>query len=176
MAISVDQSGGDEKRHDKEQQDIVGTVANIADDFGETDNVHADFVVCIPIADALDERIRDRYTNDEVSVHIIGFAKVIGDISHGTHNVLLFFVVSFFITAALVYAYSHSILLTLVPLICSLVAVTWQVGAVDLLGFGIDPLSILVPFLIFAIAVSHAVQMVRAYRAEVFDGMNELEA
>jgi predicted RND superfamily exporter protein len=51
-----------------------------------------------------------------------------------------------------------------------MIAVVWQLGLLNLLGFGIDPLSILVPFLVFAIGVSHAVQMVRAFRNAVFDG------
>jgi len=55
-------------------------------------------------------------------------------------------------------------------------AVFWQLGLLTLLGFGIDPMSILVPFLIFAIGVSHGVQMVSAFRAEVFDGLESLDA
>ncbi len=39
-----------------------------------------------------------------------------------------------------------------------------------MLGFGIDPMSVLVPFLVFAIGVSHAVQMISAVRAEIFFG------
>jgi predicted RND superfamily exporter protein len=46
----------------------------------------------------------------------------------------------------------------------------------SVLGYGIDPLSILVPFLVFAIGVSHAVQMVRAFRAEMFAGQDNVTA
>ena len=52
----------------------------------------------------------------------------------------------------------------------------WQLGALAGLGYGIDPMSILVPFLVFAIGVSHGVQMVSAVRAEVVDGVAPLEA
>jgi predicted RND superfamily exporter protein len=120
------------------------------------------------------EQIRQKYSNEEVGVefdyHIIGFAKVIGDIASGATRVVLFFVVAFFITAVFVYVYSQSIKLTIIPLACSLIAVIWQLGMLTLLGFGIDPMSILVPFLVFAIGVSHGVQMVSAHRAEVYDG------
>jgi predicted RND superfamily exporter protein len=54
--------------------------------------------------------------------------------------------------------------------------VIWQLGLLTVLGFGIDPMSILVPFLVFAIGVSHGVQMVSAHRAEVFDGADGLSA
>jgi predicted RND superfamily exporter protein len=90
--------------------------------------------------------------------------------------VLLFFVASFVIIGVLVYLYSHSLRLTLPPLICSTLAVVWQLGLLNALGYGIDPFSILVPFLVFGIGVSHAVQMVRAFRAERFAGQDSLAA
>ena len=39
----------------------------------------------------------------------------------------------------------------------------------SLLGFGIDPMSILVPFLVFAIAISHSVQIVHAFKEGISD-------
>ncbi len=120
------------------------------------------------------EGIRQKYANGTVGVefdyHIIGFAKVIGDISAGAARVVVFFIIAFFVTALFVYVYSQSFQLTVIPLASSLVAVVWQLGLLPLLGFGIDPMSILVPFLVFAIGVSHGVQMVSAHGSEVFAG------
>jgi predicted RND superfamily exporter protein len=53
---------------------------------------------------------------------------------------------------------------------CALVAVVWMLGALHLLGFGIDPMNMLTPFLIFAIAVSHGEQMINRFRGEIFFG------
>ncbi len=133
------------------------------------------------VANYLEEKIRNRFADGgdidvALGVHIIGFAKVIGDINDGAQNVIIFFAVSFAITALLVWFYSHSIRLTFPPLICSLIAVVWQMGALNLLGFGLDPLSILVPFLVFAIGVSHSVQMVRAFRTDIYAGKTPLVA
>ena len=79
------------------------------------------------VAAYLEEKIRDRYAQDNVEVaygvHIIGFAKVIGDISDGARNVIFFFIVSFLVTALLVWVYSRSLRLTIPPLVCSLIAV-----------------------------------------------------
>jgi len=134
----------------------------------------------VDVARQLEENIRQKYLSSEVGVdidyHIIGFAKVIGDITDGAKRVILFFVIAFFITALLVYIYSQSIKLTIIPLVCSLVAVVWQLGILPLLGYGIDPMSILVPFLIFAIGVSHGVQMISSFRSEVFLGNNSLDS
>jgi len=126
------------------------------------------------------EEIRGKYADDGIGVdfdyHIIGFAKVIGDIAAGASRVVLFFVIAFFITAVFVYVYSQSMTLTAIVLGCSLTAVIWQLGLLTVLGFGIDPMSILVPFLVFAIGVSHGVQMVSAFGAEIYDGADNLTA
>jgi hypothetical protein len=142
----------------------------------ETDPVTGKKLDYIAVAHDLETRIRQKFQSDEVSVHIIGFAKVIGDVSEGARGVVVFFFVSFFVTGLLVYLYSHSLRMTIPPLICSFVAVVWQLGLLSALGYGIDPLSILVPFLVFAIGVSHAVQMVRAFRAEMFAGQDNVAA
>jgi predicted RND superfamily exporter protein len=75
-----------------------------------------------------------------------------------------------------VYLFTRSHRVTTMVVVCSLIAVVWQLGLLTYLGFGIDPVGILVPFLIFAIAVSHGVQMITANRAAVFDGADSLTA
>ncbi len=109
-------------------------------------------------------------------VHIIGFAKVIGDVRDGAANVILFFFVSLLITAVFVYFYAQSKRLAGLTVFTALIAVVWQLGLLHLLGFGIDPMSILVPFLVLAIGVSHGVQMVRCFRSAFFEGRSSLEA
>jgi predicted RND superfamily exporter protein len=112
------------------------------------------------------EAIRENYENDEFSVHIIGFAKIVGDISEGAQSVVWFFTIAFLVTAILLYLYSHSMWLTVLPLVCSLIAVIWQLGTLSLLGYSLDPMNILTPFLIFAIGVSHGVQKISAWIVE----------
>jgi len=122
------------------------------------------------------EAIRAKYENDQISVHIIGFAKMVGDMADGAKRVVLFFALAFLITAIMVYVYTSSFRRTCMLLLCALIAVVWQLGLLPLLGFGIDPMGILVPFLVFAIAVSHGVQMVSANGSAIFDGVGPLEA
>ncbi len=128
------------------------------------------------VAAALEHSIREKYQSPEISIHIIGFAKVIGDITDGAKGVLLFFAIAIVISACLLYYFSQSLILTLLPLLTSTCAVVWQLGLLNILGFGIDPLSILVPFLVFAIALSHATQMLRSFRYEIIFGKNEYDA
>ena len=122
------------------------------------------------------EAIRAKYQKDGVEVNIIGFAKAIGDISDGARGVLLFFALAFVITALLLLWYSGSLVLSALALVAALVPVVWLLGLLPLIGFGIDPMSILVPFLIFSIGVSHAVQMTSAWRHEMSLGKDNLEA
>ena len=128
------------------------------------------------VAAALEDNIRKKYQSPEISVHIIGFAKVIGDITEGTRGVLVFFGVALVISAVLLLFFSQSVILTVLPLLTSFSAVVWQLGLLNLFGFGIDPMSILVPFLVFAIALSHATQMLRSFRVQYYFGGDELTA
>lgn len=112
------------------------------------------------------ESIRTQFENDDYSVHIIGFAKIVGDISEGAKSVIWFFLIAFVMTAILLYLYSRSVWLTALPLACSLIAVIWQLGTLSLLGYSLDPMNILTPFLIFAIGVSHGVQKISAWIVE----------
>ncbi len=112
------------------------------------------------------EAIRTEYEGDDYTVHIIGFAKIVGDISDGAKSVVWFFLIALLVTTVLLYLYSHSIWLTFIPLICSLIGVTWQMGTLSLLGYSLDPMNILTPFLIFAIGVSHGVQKISAWTVE----------
>lgn len=122
------------------------------------------------------ESIRGKYQNDKIDVHIIGFAKAVGDISDGARGVIVFFALAFVITTLLLYFYAGSTKLTLLALICALMPVIWLLGLLPVIGFGIDPMSILVPFLIFSIGVSHAVQMTNAWKLETIQGADGLTA
>ncbi|ABS08571.1 MULTISPECIES: efflux RND transporter permease subunit [Shewanella] len=124
----------------------------------------------IAFAAQLEKELRGKFETDKVKIHIIGFAKMAGDVADGAKGVLLFFVIAILITAVMVYLFSKSIILTVLPLVCSLTAVVWQLGLLTVIGFGLDPMSILVPFLVFAIGVSHGVQMINAVRRRVMDG------
>jgi predicted RND superfamily exporter protein len=122
------------------------------------------------------EKIREKYEDDRVSVHIIGFAKSIADIADGASSVLYFFIAAFIITAALLYWYSGSPMLTAWTLVAATIPVIWLLGLLPILGLGLDPMSILVPFLIFSIGVSHAVQMTNAWKLETLDGADGVTA
>lgn len=124
----------------------------------------------------LEDEVRAKYSDADYDVQIIGFAKQMGDIGAGAKSVVGFFALAFFLTVVAVYWYTRSWALTFLPLFCSLVSVVWQFGTITLLGFGLDPLAILVPFLVFAIGVSHGVQQVNFISKEVCAGADGMTA
>ena len=130
----------------------------------------------LKVSKDLEEKVRTKFQTENIDVHIIGFAKVIGDMAQGAKRVVIFFGIAFLITGLMVYLYSMSFWRTAAVLCSATTAVIWQLGLLPILGFGIDPMGILVPFLIFAIAVSHSVQMVGATGSELYNGATPLEA
>ncbi len=114
------------------------------------------------ISSQLEELVRDKYQNDQIKVHMTGFAKVMGDLIEGAGQVAMFFLIAIAITLILFYIYSRCLRSSITVVFCSVIAVAWQVGLLKVLGYGLDPYSMLIPFLVFAIGVSHGVQMINA--------------
>ena len=123
------------------------------------------------LSDKLEE-IRDRFTADDPdkSIHIIGFAKLVGDLIDGLFAVMAFFAVAVVIAAILLYWYTRCIRSTVMVILITLIAVTWQMGILATLGYELDPFSILVPFLIFAIGVSHGAQKLNGVLQDIGRG------
>ncbi|KWR83084.1 efflux RND transporter permease subunit [Cupriavidus sp. IDO] len=122
------------------------------------------------------EKIRAEFSGTDVDVSIVGFAKLVGDVEAGIASVMAFFALAFAVTALLLWLYTRSLRITLLALVVALLPVAWLLGLLPLLGYGIDPMSILVPFLIFSIGVSHAVQMTNAWKQEVVQGHSALDS
>jgi uncharacterized protein len=122
------------------------------------------------------EEIRTRFQNDDIKIHITGFAKVVGDLIDGATRVLLFFVMAFIILLVLLYYNSRCVKSTAMRAVSSVVAVIWQLGIMKLFGYGLNPYSMLVPFLMFALGVSHGIQMFNAMAHEMMHGADKLKA
>lgn len=118
----------------------------------------------------LEQQIRSQFEDMDFEIQIIGFAKQIGDIAVGASAVFEFCLLALLLTAAAVFWYCHSLRFTLLAVGCSLVSLIWQFGALRLLGYGLDPLAVLVPFLVFAIGVSHGVQQINFIIREIACG------
>jgi predicted RND superfamily exporter protein len=90
--------------------------------------------------------------------------------------VLAFFGLAALICAAIVFWYTRCIRSTLLVMACSLIAVVWQLGMLPLLGYSLDPYAVLVPFLVFAIGMSHGAQKMNGIMQDIGRGMSRLVA
>ena len=122
------------------------------------------------------EQVRAKAETPQIKVHVIGFAKLIGELIDGLLKVMTFFAVAALIATAIIYAYTRCVRSTALVIACSLVAVVWQLGLVALFGFELDPFSILVPFLVFAIGVSHGAQKMNGIMQDIGRGTHKLVA
>jgi predicted RND superfamily exporter protein len=122
------------------------------------------------------EHLRNKYQSEDIRIHITGFAKIVGDLIEGLHQVLVFFVIAIAITAAVLFWYTRCARSTLLVVGCSLIAVVWQFGLLATLGYELDPYSVLVPFLVFAIGMSHGAQKMNGIMQDIGRGTNRVVA
>lgn len=123
------------------------------------------------LSDRLEE-VRERFTADDPdkSIHIVGFAKLVGDLIDGLFAVMGFFAIAVVIATVLLYWYTRCLRSTVMVIFITLIAVLWQIGILASLGYELDPFSILVPFLIFAIGVSHGAQKLNGVMQDIGRG------
>jgi uncharacterized protein len=136
------------------------------------------------LSKVVEEKIRDRFEKTasadkaapQIKVHVIGFAKLIGELIDGLVKVTAFFGVAALIATVIIFLYTHCVRSTALVIACSIVAVVWQLGLVSAFGFELDPFSILVPFLVFAIGVSHGAQKMNGIMQDIGRGTHRLVA
>ena len=162
-----------------------GQVGRLVADNFQSSVVHAylldalgDDGVDIPALSARLEEIRGKYQDKypNVRIHIVGLAKKAGDVMAAAEEVAMFFFFTLGLIALLLLIDTRCLRSALTVTACSFVAVIWQLGIVSSLGFTIDPYSMLVPFLVFAIAVSHGVQIVNTLANYAAEGRSSLDS
>lgn len=122
------------------------------------------------------EQIRAKYENQNIQIHITGFAKVVGDLMDGMRQMQLFFAATLVICGLVLFWYTRCVRSTVLVLLRSIIAVVWLLGLLPTLGFDLDPYSILVPFLVFAIGLSHGAQKMNGIMQDIGRGADKLVA
>jgi hypothetical protein len=122
------------------------------------------------------ELVREKYASQSVNIYITGFAKVMGDLISGLESMLVFFILAVLITTAVLFYFTRCIRSTVVVQGCTLIGVVWLLGILPLLGYGLNPYSILVPFLVYAIGVSHGAQKMNGIMQDIGRGTHRLIA
>ncbi len=120
--------------------------------------------------------LKAQYARQGVTLHIIGFAMIVGYMILGIKKILTFFIVSAVIATSMLFWFTRSLRCTLLVVACTCVAVIWQLGLLPLFGYALDPYSVLVPFLIFAIGMSHGAQKMNGVMQDIGRGTHKLVA
>ena len=123
----------------------------------------------------LEEDVRGKET-DKIKIHIVGFGKLVGDLIDGLGVVISYFALSVLISGALVYLYTRCLRSTVVLVAAAILGVVWLLGLMALLDVELDPYSILVPFLLFAIGLSHGAQKMNGILQDVGRGTHKYVA
>lgn len=114
--------------------------------------------------------IADQARGDGVLVRVVGEPILYGLVNHYLGETLQIFMVTVGALVLLLLLITRTWHGTLLPLITGLVSAIWALGAAKLMGFHLDPLVIVVAFLITAQAISNSVQLVSRFDDEVAGG------
>ncbi|MDY0012653.1 MAG: MMPL family transporter [Rhodocyclaceae bacterium] len=123
----------------------------------------------------LDDVVKQLET-DDVKIHVVGFAKLVHDLITGLYDVMQYFAISALIATAFVFSYTRCIRSTLLLCFSALLGVVWLLGLLQLFGYVLNPYSILVPFLIFAVGLSHGAQKMNGIMQDVGRGTHKYVA
>jgi uncharacterized protein len=129
----------------------------------------------LALSRTLETKVRDA-GHPNVRIHIVGFGKLMGDLIEGLRAVLGYFALSVAIAALLVALYTRCWRSTVVLVTVALLGVVWLLGCMHLLGRALDPYSVLVPFLLFAIGLSHGAQKMNGIMQDVARGTHKYVA
>ena len=113
------------------------------------------------------QQLRQEEAVEGISIHVSGQPMMVGWIYTYVGQILQIFLFTAAILVALLVLYFRRLYGILLPLLGILLSSVWGLGIISLLGFNLDPLTLVVPFLISARAMSHGVQLVQRYYQEL---------
>jgi predicted RND superfamily exporter protein len=101
-----------------------------------------------------------------VNLWAAGEPRLYGWVYNYSDEIFYIFIAATLFIWIVLYLYFHDWRGALRPTITGILAGIWGLGFIDLIGFALDPLALVVPFFITARAVSHSVQMHDRYYEE----------
>jgi len=114
----------------------------------------------------VNENVVDPFRDDNTEVYVAGEPRLYGWVYHYAGDVFFILVVTYCLEWVLRWMYFHDWRGALRPTITGLIAAFWGLGFIHVIGLALDPLMLVMPFLITARAVSHAIQMHDRYYEE----------
>jgi predicted RND superfamily exporter protein len=120
--------------------------------------------------------IANSVRGDGVEVRVTGAPILFGWVNHYLPETLLIFLLTVGFLIVLLFVTARTWRGTVLPLLAGIVSATWALGAARLAHFNVDPLVIVVAFLITARSISHSVQLVTRFDDEIASGAETARA
>jgi uncharacterized protein len=114
----------------------------------------------------VNQLVVDPYGDSNTEIYVAGEPRLYGWVYHYAGDVFFILVITYCIEWVLRWMYFHDWRGALRPTITGVIAAFWGLGFIHLIGLALDPLMLVIPFLITARAVSHAIQMHDRYYEE----------
>jgi uncharacterized protein len=118
------------------------------------------------IFDEVNAKVVGPYQDANTTVFVAGEPRLYGWVYRYAGDVFWILVVTYCIEWVLRWMYFHDWRGALRPTLTGVIAAFWGLGFIHLIGLALDPLMLVMPFLITARAVSHAIQMHDRYYEE----------
>lgn len=113
------------------------------------------------------QAIRAQEAAPGIRIHATGHPVLVGWVDSYSVQILQIFLYTVFIVLGILIVYTRRLYGILLPLLGMALTSIWGVGIMGVLGYNLDPLMLVVPFLISARAMSHGIQKVERYFLEL---------
>ena len=118
------------------------------------------------IFDDVNTKVIAPFESQNVKIYVAGEPRLYGWVYRYSGDVFFILVITYCIEWVLRWMYYHDWRGSLRPTMTGVIAAFWGMGFIHLIGLALDPLMLVMPFLITARAVSHAIQMHDRYYEE----------
>ena len=106
------------------------------------------------------------FEDENTTIHMAGQPALYGWVYFYAKQVYLIFLATTVLMWLLLYWYFRDVRGALRPTLTGVISAIWGLGFIQMIGFSLDPLTLVIPFFITARAVSHSVQMHERYYEE----------
>lgn len=114
--------------------------------------------------------IAHKAAGDGLAVRVVGEPILYGWVRHYLSETIQISLIALLSMILILFIVTRTWRGTLLPLLAGMVSGLWALGGARLIGYNMDPLVIVVGFLITARAISHSVQLVTRFDDEMADG------
>ncbi len=115
------------------------------------------------------QELRGQFADSGVNIYATGQPVLVGWAYHYKNQIFQILAFTALIMVALLVFHFRTLHGVMVPLAGVLISTIWGLGIISLFGYNLDPLGLVIPFLISARAMSHGIQLVERYYAELRD-------